>query len=83
VKVKDQVSNACLKVSGVKLRFSAIYSPGGIIFLGLEIRPSERDALIRRELLTKADRDSKIAVRDALYAYFEKYLDVETPSVPT
>jgi len=48
----------------------------GIMYLGLEIRPSERDALIRIGLLNKADRNRKTAVRDALYAYFEKYLDI-------
>ena len=51
-----------------------------IVFVGVEIRPSERDALIRMGLLNKADRNSKTAVRDALYAYFEMCLDVETPS---
>jgi hypothetical protein len=55
----------------------------GIMYLSLEIRPSERDALIRIGLLSKADLDDKLAVRHALYAYFEKYLDVETPSAPT
>jgi hypothetical protein len=55
----------------------------GIIFLGIELRPTERDALIRIGLLSKADRSNKIAVRDAVYAYFEKYLDVETPRAPT
>jgi hypothetical protein len=34
-------------------------------------------------LLNKAERNDKIAVRDALYAYFEKYLDPETPPPPT
>ena len=44
----------------------------GIMYLGLEIRPTERDALIRIGLLNKADRNNKTAVRDALYAYFEE-----------
>jgi hypothetical protein len=48
----------------------------GIIFLGVEILPTERDALIRMGLLNKADRNGKIAVRDALYSFFEMYLDV-------
>jgi hypothetical protein len=55
----------------------------GIIFLGIELLPTERDALVRMELLNEAARNDKIAVRDALYAYFEKYLDTETPSAPT
>jgi hypothetical protein len=48
-----------------------------IIFLGIEILPTERNALIRIGLLNKADRNDKIAVRDALYAYFERHLDSE------
>jgi hypothetical protein len=55
----------------------------GIIFLGIEIRPTERDALIRLGLLNKADRNSKTKLRDALYSFFEMYLDVETPRAPT
>jgi hypothetical protein len=54
-----------------------------IVFLGIEVLPTERDALIRIGLLNKADRNSKTAVRDALYAYFEKFLDPETPSPTT
>jgi hypothetical protein len=54
-----------------------------IVFVGIEILPTERDALIRMGLLNKAERNDKIAVRDALYAYFEKYLDPETPPPPT
>jgi hypothetical protein len=54
-----------------------------IVFLGIEVLPNERDALIRMGLLNKAERNDKIAVRDALYAYFEKYLDPETPPPPT
>jgi len=49
-----------------------------IVFVGIDLLPAERDALIRIGLLNKADRNSKTAVRDALYAYFEKYLDPET-----
>jgi hypothetical protein len=33
-------------------------------------------------LLNKAERNDKTAVRDALYAYFEKYLDPETHPPP-
>jgi hypothetical protein len=55
----------------------------GIIFLGIEIRPTERDALIRIGFLNEAERNSKTAVRDALYSFFEMYLDVETPRAPT
>jgi hypothetical protein len=54
-----------------------------IVFVGIEIMPSERDALIRIGLLDKSDRNSKTAVRDALYAYFEKYLDPETAPLTT
>jgi len=54
-----------------------------IVFVGIEVLPTERDALIRIGLLNKAGRNNKIAVRDALYGYFEKYLDPETPSPPT
>jgi hypothetical protein len=50
-----------------------------IIFLGIEILPRERNALIRIGLLNKADRNDKIAVRDALYAFFEQHLDPEPP----
>jgi hypothetical protein len=35
------------------------------------------------DFLNKAERNDKIAVRDAMYAYFEKYLDPETPPPPT
>jgi hypothetical protein len=47
-----------------------------IVFVGIELRPTERDALIRMGLLNKTDRNSKIAVRDALYAFFETHLDI-------
>jgi len=53
-----------------------------IIFLSIEILPAERDALIRIGLLNQADRNDKIAVRDALYAYFERHLDPETLPPP-
>ena len=49
-----------------------------IVFVGIEVLPTERNALIRMGFLNKADRNNKEAVRDALYAYFEKYLDPET-----
>ena len=51
-----------------------------IVFVGIEILPTERDGM---GLLSKADRNSKVAVRDALYAYFEKYFEPETASAPT
>lgn len=51
-----------------------------IVFVGIELRASERDALIRIGLLNKADRNDKSAVRDALYAFFESRLDPDTPS---
>jgi hypothetical protein len=58
-----------------RVRLARQRQRNGIIFLGIEIRPTERDALIRMGLLNKVDRNSKTAVRDALYAYFEKFLD--------
>ena len=53
-----------------------------IVFIGIEILPTERDALIRMGLLNKATRNDKAAVRDALYAFFERCLDPETPPSP-
>ena len=50
-----------------------------IVFVGIEVLPTERDALIRMGFLNKVARSDKAAVRDALYAYFEKYLDPDTP----
>jgi hypothetical protein len=47
--------------------------------LGIEVLPTERDALIRLGLLNKAQRNDKKAVRDALYEFFEKHLDPGTP----
>jgi hypothetical protein len=35
--------------------------------------PTERDALIRMGLLSKAQRNDKKAVRDALYEFFENH----------
>jgi hypothetical protein len=40
-----------------------------IVFLGIEVLPTERDALIRMGLLNKAQRNDKKAVRDALYEF--------------
>jgi hypothetical protein len=51
----------------------------GIVFLGIELLPTERDALIRIGLLNKVARNDKKAVREALYAFFERHLDPETP----
>jgi hypothetical protein len=50
-----------------------------IVFLGIEMLPSERNALIRIGLLNQAGRDSKKAIRKALYRFFERHLDPETP----
>ena len=50
-----------------------------IVFLGIEILPTERDALIRMGFLNKVARNDKAAVRDALHACFEKYLDPTSP----
>jgi hypothetical protein len=49
-----------------------------IVFVGMEILPTERDALIRSGFLNKDGRNNKIAVRDALYAFFESRLDPKT-----
>jgi hypothetical protein len=53
-----------------------------IVFIGIEVLPTERDALIRMGLLSKVARNDKTAVRDALYAFFESHLDPETPPPP-
>jgi hypothetical protein len=45
-----------------------------IVFLGIEVLPTERDALIRMGLLNKVARNDKKAVRDALRKLFEKHL---------
>ena len=50
-----------------------------IVFVGIEVLPTERDALIRIGLLDKADRNHKKAVQKALYRFFESHLDPETP----
>jgi hypothetical protein len=46
-----------------------------IMFLGIEVMPSERTKLIRLGLLDNAHRNNKVEVRDAIYAFFEKNLD--------
>jgi hypothetical protein len=48
-----------------------------IVFVGIEVLPTERDALIRMGLLNKVARNNKAAVRDALYAFFESHLNSE------
>jgi len=48
-------------------------------FVGIEVLPTERDALIRIGLLNQADRNDKLAVLDAVYAFFERHLDPEPP----
>jgi hypothetical protein len=53
-----------------------------IVFIGIEVLPTERDALIGMGLLNKVARNDKTAVRDALYAFFESHLDPETPPPP-
>jgi hypothetical protein len=50
-----------------------------IVFLGIEVLPTERDALIRIGILNRAARNDKKAVREALYTFLERYLDPETP----
>ena len=37
-----------------------------IVFVGIEILPTERDALIRIGLLNRVARNDKVAVRDAI-----------------
>jgi hypothetical protein len=53
-----------------------------IVFIGIEVLPTERDALIRMGLLNKLARNDKTAVRDALYAFFERHLNPQTPPPP-
>jgi hypothetical protein len=50
-----------------------------IVLVGIEILPTERDALIRMGLLNKVARNDRKAVREALYEFLEKHLDPETP----
>ncbi len=50
-----------------------------IMFVGIEVLPTERDALIRMGFLNKIARNEKAAVRDALYAFFENHLDPRIP----
>ena len=53
-----------------------------IVFVGIEVLPTERNALIRIGLLDNADRNSKNAIREALYRFFESYLNPEIPPPP-
>jgi hypothetical protein len=53
-----------------------------IVFVGIEVLPTERDALIRMGFLNKLARNDRSAVRDALYAFFEWYLEPETRPSP-
>jgi hypothetical protein len=53
-----------------------------IVFIGIEVLPAERDALIRMGLLNKVARNDKAAVRDALYVFLESHLDPGTPPPP-
>jgi hypothetical protein len=55
----------------------------GVSGAGIEVLPTERDALIRMGLLNEVARNDKKAVRDALYAFFERHLDPETPPPPS
>jgi hypothetical protein len=45
------------------------------LLVEIELLPTERDSLIRRGFLSNAARNDKVAVRDAIYAFFEKHLD--------
>ena len=49
------------------------------MFVGIEVLPTERDALIRMGFLNKMARNDKKAVREALYRFFESDLHPETP----
>jgi hypothetical protein len=53
-----------------------------IVFLGIEVLPTERDALIRMGFLNNVARNDKAAVRNALYAFLESHLDPERPPPP-
>jgi hypothetical protein len=53
-----------------------------IVFLGIEVLPTERDALIRIGILNRAARNDKKAVREALYTFLDRHLDPETPPPP-
>jgi hypothetical protein len=53
-----------------------------IVFIGIEVLPTERDALIRMGLLDRIARSDKVAVRNALYAFFGSHLNPETPPPP-
>jgi hypothetical protein len=50
-----------------------------ILLVAIEVLATERDRLIRLGLLHKSRRSDKIAVRDALYLFFEKHLDPPQP----
>ena len=43
-----------------------------IVFVGIEVLPTKRDALIRLGFLNKVARNDKKGVREALYAFLEK-----------
>jgi hypothetical protein len=51
-----------------------------IVFLGIELLVTARNALIRIGILNRAARNDKKAVREALYAFLDRYLDPETPT---
>jgi hypothetical protein len=73
------VANAAPLTGSQRVRRTRERKRKDIVFLGIEILPTERNALIRIGLLDKADRNNKKAVRNALYAFFERYLDPEMP----
>jgi hypothetical protein len=77
------IANVAPLTGSLRVALSRRRKRKDIVFIGIEILPTDRDALIGMGLLNKAERNDKIAVRDALYAYFEKYLDPETPPPPT
>jgi hypothetical protein len=45
------------------------------LLVEIELLPTERDSLIRVGLLHKSHRSNKTAVKEALYAFLEKFLD--------
>jgi hypothetical protein len=58
-----------------RVRLTRVRKGKGLVLVGIEVRSTERDKLIRLGLLDNAARNDKIAVRDALYAFLETRLD--------
>jgi hypothetical protein len=58
-----------------RVRLTRVRKGKGLVLVGIEVRLSERDKLIRMGLLDNGARNDKDAVRDAIYAFLEKHLD--------